>query len=70
MTLADFLTPKVQAAARIAILQNENVSPVEEGNGIVVVREDSPEGRERLAKGGMVADRITVDSVSFLICNS
>ena len=70
MTIAAFLTPKVQAAARKAILQNETVSLVEDGNGITVVREDSPEGRERLAQEGVVADRVVVDTVPFLVCNS
>ena len=70
MTLAPFMENRINAAALQAIKDNINVVPVPDGNGIVVVREGSPEGEKRKGQAGAVAERIVVSDVAFLVCNA
>lgn len=70
MTIAPFLKDKVTVAGTTAIRDNSDIVAVLDGNGIVVVREDSAEGKKRIAQPGVVAERVIVSEVAFLVCNA
>lgn len=70
MTIAPFLQEKVAAAATKAVQDKSDIVAVLDGNGIVVVREDSAEGKKRIAQQGVVAERVIVSGIAFLVCNA
>lgn len=68
MTIAKYLEPLVEAAAKKMIVENLESMRVE--NGLFLVKEDSSEGQKKLKEEGVVAHKVPYDNVNFLLCNS
>ncbi len=68
MTLVNKFRAIVIAVAKQAVAEKADTKPL--GDGLMLVKEDSAEGQSRLGKSGIVAERIEVSGISFLVCNA
>lgn len=69
MSITESLKKLAEEAAQKALNEGSNVVSIPTAGSLVLVRAESPEGTERKAQSGAIAEILLFNEKEFYICN-